>query len=159
MSETVISRRRVLQGAGIAGAASLVALTPTVARADTEGSLVGTWRGTGSATGIPTFGVLIAFNAGGTLVSSASIDFESDFLSTPSYGAWKRTGDGRYAIKFEFFTAGAGGTPTGSGAVRGTFTVDDDRLHGPVTVTILDLSGKKVFSTPGSISAHRIEVD
>ena len=154
MSDAVISRRRVLVGAGLAGAAGLVALTPTVARADEEeDSLVGAWRATGSGADLPSFSLLVTFNPGGTLVASASIDLQPAFLSTPSYGAWKRAGDGTYVFKFEFFT------PEGSGAARGKAEVDDDRTHASVTITLFDASGKTIAVVPSRLSGHRIEVD
>jgi len=154
MRETTVSRRRVLQGAGLAGAAGLFAMAPTAAKADTEDSVVGTWRATGSAPGLPTsFGLLMTFSAGGTVFSSAAIDLQPAFLSTPSYGAWKATGDGTYAFKFEFFT------PDGSGAARGKATVDDDRIHITLAITLFDASGKTVAAIPGSATGHRIEVD
>jgi hypothetical protein len=166
MAETLITRRRILQGAGVAGMSSVAglagvaALGPATALAksdDTEDSIIGAWRGQISATGLPTFGSLTSFAQGGTLVSSASVDLSPQFLSTPGYGAWKRTGDNRYAVHFEFFTFDSSSAPSGSGEIVATVTVDDDRQHGSFTLRIFDLSGTVVFTTTGTLQARRIQ--
>lgn len=166
MPETRVSRRHVLKGAGIAGAATLATLAPgtIVARADTsDDAIVGAWKGTATLTGIPTFGTLLSFAAGGSLVHSASPDLQNTSaapnLSTPSYGAWQRTGSGEFAVKFFFFTFDAQTNPSGSGEVKERLTVDRDALHGTVTVTLSDITGNVVFTTSGTIKAKRIEAD
>jgi hypothetical protein len=162
MSEALVSRRRVLEGAGLAGAAGLVALAPTVAFASpgNEGAdaIVGSWQGSVSTNGGPTFSAMTSINVGGTLTSSASIDLQPSNLSTPSYGAWRRTHPGQYDIKFRFFTFDAQSNPAGSGEVNATVTVEGNSLQGSFTLTIFDLAGNVVFSTTGAIQATRIEV-
>jgi hypothetical protein len=163
MSEARISRRRALQGAAIAGAAGLAALAPRVVQASSvEGAgntIVGSWRGTVSTTGAPSFGALTSFAVGGTLVSSASVDLQPNNLATPGYGAWQRTDDGTYAVKFQFFTFDPHSNPSGSGEVRARLTVDGEHLHGHFTVTISDLTGQVVFTASGSLEATRIEAN
>jgi hypothetical protein len=163
MSETRISRRRALQGAAIAGAAGLAALAPRVVQASSGEepgtTIVGSWRGTVSTTGAPSFGALTSFAAGGTLVSSASVDLQPNNLATPGYGAWRRTDDGRYAVTFQFFTFDPHSNPAGSGEVKARLTVDGDHLHGHFTVTIFDPAGHVVFTASGSLEATRIEAD
>ena len=162
MSEARVSRRRVLAGAGLAGAAGLGALTPTIAFASPgdkgADAIVGSWQGSVSTNGGPTFSAMTSFNAGGTLTSSASIDLQPNNLSTPSYGAWRRTHPGQYAIKFRFFTFDAQANPAGSGEVDASVTLEDNSLQGSFTLTIFDLAGNVVFSTTGAIQATRIEV-
>jgi hypothetical protein len=168
MAETTpVSRRRVLQGAGVAGLSSvaglagLAAFGPATALAKSEGddedSIVGAWRGQISANGLPTFGSLTSFAQGGTLVASASVDLSPPFLSTPGYGAWRRTADNRYAVRFEFFTFAAGGAPSGSGEIVATVTVDDNRQHGSFTLKIFDVSGSLLLTTTGTLQARRIQ--
>jgi hypothetical protein len=166
MAETRVSRRHVLIGAGIAGAAGLAALAPSaiVARGDTgEDPIVGGWKGAATLTGIPSFGTLLSFAAGGTLVHSASVDLQNTSaapnLSTPSYGAWKRIGSGEYAVKFFFFTFDTLTNPSGSGEVRERITVDGDELHGKIELTIFDSTGGVVFTDNGGLTAHRVEAD
>ena len=172
MSESSLTRRNVLQGAGIAGAAGLAATVgvgafPNIASAaDAQNpgdALVGAWRGTATVTGLGSFETLLAFALGGTLVHSASLDLQNTpaapTLSTPSYGAWKRTGPNQYAVKFEFFTFDAQTNPAGSGVVKEQLTVDEDQLTGTITVTLFDTSGNVIppSDIPGTITAKRIE--
>lgn len=160
---STITRRRLFQRAGIAGAAGVAALAPTgvLAKADDvrDDVIVGAWRATLTATGLPSFGSLTSFASGGTLVTSASIDLTPQFLSTPGYGAWKRAGEGRYRGRFEFFTFGSTGAPSGSGEVKLTITVEDDRQHGRMTITIFDLTGHTLLTTSGTFHATRIGVE
>jgi hypothetical protein len=170
---TRVSRRHVLKGAGMAGAAGvagvagLAALAPgTITAKAAESSnddLVGSWRGTATVTGLGSFGTLLSFAAGGTLVHSTAIDLQNTAaapnLSTPSYGAWKRTGEGKFAVKFEFFTFDTQTNPSGSGEVKERLSVEDDNLHGTLSVTVFDSAGNVVFTAPGTITAKRIEAD
>jgi hypothetical protein len=169
MSETHISRRHILKGAGVAGAAGLAALAPSgilaSAEEGDENPLVGAWRGTATVTGLGSFGTLLSFAAGGSLVHSVSLDLQNispnNNLSTPSYGAWKRTGSGKYAVKFNFFTFDAQTNPSGSGEVKEHLSVHGDDLTGTLTVTIFDSAGNVVppSAIPGTITAKRIEAD
>jgi hypothetical protein len=159
---STITRRRLLQRAGIAGAAGVAALAPTVALAKSsdvqDDAIIGAWRAVNSVTGLPPFGALTSFASGGTLATSASIDLTSQFLSTPGYGAWERTGEGHYRARFEFFTFGSGGIPAGSGEVTLTIVVEGNHQHGPLALTIFDLTGHVVLTTSGSFEATRIQV-
>jgi TAT (twin-arginine translocation) pathway-exported protein len=170
MPDTHISRRNILKGAGVAGAAGLAALAPSgiLARAeegDNDNALEGAWRGTATVTGLGSFGTLLSFAAGGSLVHSVSLDLQNispnNNLSTPSYGAWKRTGSGKYAVKFNFFTFDAQTNPSGSGEVKEQLSVHGDDLTGTLTVTFFDTAGNVVppSAIPGTIKALRIEAD
>lgn len=170
MSETHVSRRHILKGAGAAGAAGLAALAPSgiLAKAEEGGddnAIEGAWRGTATVTGLGSFGTLLSFAAGGSLVHSASLDLQNispnNNLSTPSYGAWKRTGSGKYAVKFDFFTFDAQTNPSGRGEVKEKLSVRGDDLTGTLTVTIFDSAGNIVppGAIPGTINAKRIEAD
>jgi hypothetical protein len=170
MADEQVSRRRVLKGAGVAGAVGLAAAVPMAAlapgaafaRSADSGAdpLVGAWRGPASVTGGPSLKVLISFAAGGSLVQSSSIDLQPASLSTPSYGAWKRTGPGKYAINFFYFTFDPQGNPSGSGQVKSkNITLDEDVLQGPFTVTLFDTKGVVVFTGGGSLRTTRIEAD
>jgi hypothetical protein len=159
---STITRRRLLQRAGIAGAAGVAALAPTVALAkssDAEAeAIIGAWRAVNSVAGLPPFGAMTSFASGGTMVTSASIDLTPQFLSTPGYGAWERTGEGQYRGRFEFFTFGSGGVPAGSGEVRLTILVEGNHQHGPLALTIFDPAGHVVLTTSGTFEATRIQV-
>lgn len=80
-------------------------------------------------------------------------------LSTPSYGAWKRTGSEEYAIKFFFFTFDTLTNPSGSGEVRERITVDGDELHGKIELTIFDSTRAVIFTDNGRLNARRVESD
>ena len=172
MSEPTLTRRNILHGAGMAGAAGLaatigVAALPniaSVASAQNPGeALVGAWRGTATLTGLGSFETLLSFALGGTLVHSASIDLQNTSaapnLSSPSYGAWKPIGSNQYAIKFEFFSFDAQTNPSGSGVVQEQLTVNDDKLTGTITVNLFDIAGNVIppSDIPGTITAKRIE--
>jgi hypothetical protein len=169
MSEASVSRRSLLRGAGIAGvaglavAAPMAALAPGVAQASREregaDALVGTWRGTVTTQGQPSFEALTTFVPGGTLVASASIDLTPPNVSSPSYGVWARGEDSHYSVRFLFFTFDAKNNPAGTGEVKAALTLDDDDLTGSFTLTIFDPTGAVVFTTPGTISATRVEID
>jgi hypothetical protein len=172
MAERGVSRRHVLKGAGIAGAAGaagFAALAPA-AQAARNGSagdnaIVGAWRGTAK---IPSqgfsFGILISFASGGTLVTSGSIDLQNTpaahNLSTPGYGAWKGSGSNKYVVRFEFFTFDLETNPSGRGVIRARATVDGDKLTGTFSFAIFDPAGKAVVKdVPGTLEARRIRAD
>src|ERR1700682_2991563 len=170
MSETRVSRRHILKGAGIAGAAGFAALAPSGALARAEegnddNAIEGAWQGTATVASLGSFGTLLSFAAGGSLVHSASLDLQNispnNNLSTPSYGAWKRTGSGKYAVKFAFFTFDAQTNPSGSGEVKEQLRVKGDDLTGTLAVTLFDTAGNIVppSAIPGTIKAKRIEAD
>ena len=169
MAEEFLSRRRMLKGAGLAGAvglaaaAPMIALGPGVAGAESDRSsdaIEGAWRGTASINvgGSVSFGIHFIFAAGGGAVSSGSIDLAPNFLSTPAYGAWKRTGSGKYAFNFFFFTFDSKGNPSGSGQAKGDdLTLDEDRLSGTLTITFFDPNDNPVATGPGRFDLKRIE--
>src|ERR1700694_337515 len=139
MPDTHMIRRNILKSARGSGAAGLAALAPSgiLARAeegDNDNALEGAWRGTATVTGLGSFGTLLSFAAGGSLVPSVSPDWQNispnNNLSTPSYGAWKRTGSGKYAVKFNFFTFDAQTNPSGRGEVKEQLRVQGDDLIG-----------------------------
>ncbi len=169
MAERGVSRRHVLKGAGIAGAAGatgLAALAPTAqaARAGngSDNAIVGAWRGIATIPSLgASFGTLLSFALGGTLVHSASLDLQNtqaaQNLSTPSYGAWKGTGSNKYAVRFEFFTFDLQTNPSGRGVVRERLTVDRDKLTGTLSLAIFDLHDKVILKdVPGTLEARRI---
>jgi hypothetical protein len=168
MADEQVTRRRVLKGAGIAGTMGLAAavpvavMAPGVAAAGGEGggdAILGAWRGPTNLTGVPKFDILITFAAGGGLVSSGSIDLQPDFLSTPAYGAWKRTGPGVYGLNFFFFAFDPKGNPSGTGQVTSKhLSLDDGVLEGTVDLTIFDPNDVPVFTTTGTVRWTRIEL-
>jgi hypothetical protein len=167
MAEMGVSRRHVLKGAGVAGAAGaagLAALVPTAqAAGGSDNAIVGAWRGMAN---IPTlgkpFGVLACFALGGTAETSGSIDLQNtpaaQTLSTPAYGAWKRTGSNKYAVRFEFFTFDLQTNPSGRAVLRQRITVDGNKLTGTLSLAIFDLQDKVILKdVAGAFEARRIE--
>jgi TAT (twin-arginine translocation) pathway signal sequence len=175
VSDAHISRRQVLKGASVAGAAGLVgaaglaALAPGTAAAeanDDEDTLTGTWRGTATLNGFGSFGTLLSFAAGGTLVHSAAIDLQNTStaanLSTPSYGAWRQRASNTFDATFEFFTFDNQTNPSGSGLVRERLTVDGDDLTGHIALTLFDTTGTVIpgaNDVEGSLVATRIRAN
>jgi hypothetical protein len=170
MADEQVSRRRVLKGAtaagalGLAAAVPMAALAPGAAFARSDDSiadpLVGAWRGPASLTGGPSVETLTSFAAGGSLVQSSSIDLQPASLTTPGYGAWKRTGPGKYAINFLWFTFDPKENPSGSGQLKSkNITLDDNVLRGPFTFTLFDTKGTILFTASGSLRTTRIEAD
>jgi hypothetical protein len=163
MPETRVSRRHLFKTAGIAGAVGVAALAPGAivasAAESSEDSLIGAWRGTVNPVGAPSFELLTSFAAGGSLVTSASIDLTKSNLSTPAFGAWARTHPGRYAVKFQFFNFDAQANPSGSGELKADVKVDGDNLRGPFTLRIFNSAGLVVFKGGGTIESKRIEAN
>jgi hypothetical protein len=176
MPESNITRRWVLKGAGLAGAAAVAgaagvaASVPTASAAATEAqgdkdnhAIVGAWRGTATVSGLGSFGTLLSFAVGGTIVHSAAIDLQNTptapNLSTPSYGAWTRTGANTYAVRFEFFTFDTQTNPSGSGVVTEHLIVNGNDLSGSLAITAYDAAGNVIppSDIPGTIAAKRIE--
>ena len=168
MPEASVTRRQMLKGAGAMGAAGLAVLAPSgiLARAEegeNENALVGSWKGTATVAGL-TFGTLLSFAAGGVVVHSTALDLQNSTnhnnLGTASYGAWKRTGEGNYSVKFAFFTFDQHTDPSGSGEVKEQLTVHGNDLTGTISVAVFDTNGNPSGgATPGTIQAKRIEAD
>jgi opacity protein-like surface antigen len=169
MADVEVSRRHVLRGAGIAGAAGaagLAALAPTAqaARAGSasDNAIVGAWRGTVTIPSLGlSFGTLVSFALGGTLVTSGSIDLQNtqaaQNLSTPGYGAWKGTGSNKYVVGFEFFTFDLQTNPSGRGVLNADLSVDGDKQAGTFSIAFFDLHDKVIVKdVPGTLEARRI---
>jgi hypothetical protein len=169
MPAASVTRRQILKGAGAMGAAGLAVLAPSgiLARAEegeNENSLVGAWKGTATVTGFGSFGTLLSFASGGVVVHSTALDLQNSTnnnnLATPSYGAWKRTGEGKYSVKFAFFTFDQHTDPSGSGEVKEQLTVNGNDLTGTISVMVFDTNGNPLGgATPGTLTAKRIQAD
>lgn len=157
MTSQVINRRQALMGAGVAGIGALAALAPTSALASGESAdaIVGGWSGSASSPGL-SFDILMTFSVGGGLTGSGSIDLSPQFLSTPVYGSWVKTGENTtggnvYGLTVFFFAFKPDGTPLGKVKVLATATLSEATGK---------LSGKfEFFGITGTLELERIPVE
>jgi hypothetical protein len=150
MGSQRIGRRDVLKKVGVAGAVSVLAAVaaPQVAQADEdEGesskSLVGSWRVTDDAGGGFVFDALSTFDSGGGVVLTASIDSTlsaDNLLSSPTHGAWVRTGGRSYRWFGNAFSFNnSGGAWDGTYEIKETLQLNEkgDRFVGAGTFRIV----------------------
>lgn len=170
-----MERRRVLKQGAMAGGAVLAALAPAAARAElaelsssdseAQHSLVGAWIGsTNAGPGFPPFKALYTFAPGGGLVTSSSIDLSPRSISTPGYGAWKRTAestDSTFLFTFDAFVFDPQGNPSGVVKARSSVTLNraGDAFAGEFKFDVIAPNGAIVFSGGGTHDATRIRAE
>ena len=100
--------------------------------------------------------LLYAFNAGGTMLESSNYDGAPPV--PPAYGVWRRTGSGRYELRYRFFTtkppsdfaaiAGGGGwMPSGSDGdlhEQIELAADGRSFTSTLTLALFDGAGKPI---------------
>jgi hypothetical protein len=159
-----MDRRKVLTRGALAGGAALAAMGPGVVAAedDDANTIEGAWMGAvNSGPGFPPFKALYTFARGGGLVTSSSIDLSPRSLSTPGYGAWKRTGPRTFLFTFDAFVFDAQGNPSGTVKARSTATLNQagDAWSGVFKFDVFAPNGAIVFSGGGSHDATRVRVE
>jgi len=99
------------------------------------------------------FPALVTFDAGGGMT-------ESDLGGGGGHGAWTRTGDNAYAIKFLSLASDNKGTFVGIVTITGAITVQADgrSASGPGTFTFTSTAGKVLQTYGQTIKATRISV-
>ena len=120
--------------------------------------LVGAWRSqvrfsSGAFAAVGDLEFMLAFNAGGTLTESSNYDGAPPV--PPAYGAWRRTGAGRYEAVYEFYATkapagfdaiarGGGWLPAGHGRLveRITLAPDGRSYASTLTYTAFDAHGQ-----------------
>src|SRR5215471_16901153 len=150
-----MDRRKILERGVMLGGAALVAIAPGAAQADddeTPRGIEGAWIGPTNAG--PPFGQFSAaytFARGGGMVTSSSIDLSPRSLSTPGYGAWKRTGERSFRFTFNAFVFDQQGNPAGTVKARATAELDaaGDAWTGIFKFDVFAPNGAIVFSGSG----------
>lgn len=162
-----MDRRKVLTRGALAGGAALAAMGPGGVRAasnEEEGpdAIEGAWMGSvNSGPGFPPFKALYTFARGGGMVTSSSIDLSPRSLSTPGYGAWRRSGPRTFLFTFDAFVFDAQGNPSGTVKARSTATLNQvgDAWSGVFKFDVIAPNGAIVFSGGGSHDATRVRVE
>jgi len=160
MNENVLDRRRVLMGAGAAGAVAIggVASASSASAGENDGgsSLNGSWIVSrkddppGDQTKVST---VLSFAGGNVMISHDIAP-----AGPPFTGTWARRSGGGF--KATFWTGQAGGGPNMPGVtvrVRTWGSVHHGRIRGTYDFAVFDPSGTKVDSGTGSFSGRRID--
>ena len=157
MDEHVLNRRRVLVGAGAAGAVAIggVAGAPSASAGGSapSGSWV-IWRKDdppGDPTKVTT---VVSFAAGRVLVVH-----DISPAGPPGTGTWASRGDGGFRGTFWTGQPGQGGpgTPGATIRVRVRGTARRYKISGTYRFSVFDPSGAVIASGTGSFSGHPIE--
>ncbi len=162
MEEHVMNRRRVLLGAGAAGAVAIggVAGASSASATDSGGgsggsSLTGSWvinRKDDPPADQTQVSAVISFAGGGVFISH-----DISPAGPPGTGTWDRRNGGGF--KGTFWTGQAGG-PGGPGVtirVRFHGSVHHGKISGSYDFAVFDPSGAMVDSGTGAFSGHRID--
>jgi hypothetical protein len=158
--EQMITRRKAFAAAGAAAgalgaSAALTGVRSVQAASGAESdSVVGTWdvRVTSAVSGQPPSTSLVAFAAGGSLVTT-----DNSAPGNVSVGAWEQEGEGFRAV-FETFSFGPKGMFVGAAIIRPRGTVDGDRVHGTYTVDFRPASGPTQHGVDhGTFRGSRLE--
>jgi hypothetical protein len=160
MDKSVIERRMLLRGAGVAGAAVVgVAAVPAVASAqqsDHGGRLLGAWRITHTdnpqSQNTPVVAI-VTFAAGGVFTN---LDINPP--SPPGLGAWDSSGD-HFKVTFWQGDAGNGGSaPPIVVRVQVRGRLHDDHISGTYRVTVFSASDNSVVARgSGVFSGSRLQ--
>ncbi len=141
-----VSRRKVLAGGWLAGAAALIGLPatrPDSANASSqEEPLVGAWRLGVTLAGFPRRAtVLLTFAPGGVMLHDGA-----QFPSGTGHGAWVKRAEGEYDYTWLSMAFDPEGNYTGMQRTRANTRVDEtaQRLEGTGTLTRYDLNEEVV---------------
>jgi hypothetical protein len=151
--ESVVTRRSVLAGAGVAGAAAGLAATAGVAEAAGP-SVRGTWLITPTSSGGPAgFRALAAFAAGGVFVTTGSDE--------PGTGLGEWSGGSKsFAFTYQNFHFDSSQNPSNTVKVRAKGSFKGSKLSGHATLSTFDPSGAQVGSDRGfSFTGKRVRVE
>jgi hypothetical protein len=151
--ESVVTRRSVLAGAGVAGAAAGLAATAGVAEA-AQPSARGAWLITPTTSGGPAgFRALAAFAAGGVFVTTGS--------DQPGTGLGEWSGGAKsFAFTYQNFHFDSSGNFNNTVKVRAKGTFKGSKLSGHATLSTFDANGAKLGSDRSfSFTGKRVKVE
>ena len=159
----------------VLAALALAGMTIRPATAQTQENepirLVGSWRVTVNVSdpqGFPSFPVLMAFHADGTMLQTRTTYIPSfGVLETTHFGAWKKITGTQFAATTFSLAQGAPGNTALNGAFFGTEKVsfqpviagDGDSFTAQWTSTVVDPSGNIIVQASGNLSGVRIQVE
>lgn len=160
MDEQVVNRRRVLLGAGAAGAVAIggvAGASSASANGNSDSGPSGSWviSRKDDPPGDPTtVATVISFAAGNVLLSHDIAP-----AGPPGTGTWARRGDGGFKGTFWFGQPGEGGpgSPGFTIRVRIRGNVHKNKISGTYQFTVFNASGGVDTSGTGAFSGHRIE--
>ncbi len=142
----------------------------TVERLGDRQHLQGSWVGTITATEpeLPPFQDLLTFTRDGSVIESRRL-YVTDtpfgpLLETGGHGAWVRTGNASFTVRFVFFLQSAPDNPTDPGAPFGTDTIrldirlgrDNRTFSGTFVSQVQGLDGTLLFEARGTVTGERI---
>lgn len=140
MDQSMISRRKALAAAGAFGAAAAITGVRSVqAASGPQGDAVtGSWvvMVTSALNAQPPFTSIVAFAAGGSLVTS-----DNQAPGNVSVGAWEHAGGDGFEAVFDTFAFDSNGLFIGTAVIHPKGTVDGDRIHGTFSVDFRPASG------------------
>ena len=163
--------RRVLEAVLFVSLAAL----PGPLQADDAQHLGGSWAMTITAAeppGLPPFKGLITFTRDGEVFESRRLYVPATpfgpLLETPGHGAWRRTGEGRFAVSFQFLLQAApnnqiftNGEDLGTDNIR--LLIEPDAAGNSFTGTfksqVKDPGGNVVFEARGTVAGSRIRAE
>jgi hypothetical protein len=157
MNQTIVTRRKAIVAAGALGATAALSGVRSVQAASGAGdhAVTGTWAltVTSAINAQPPFTSLVAFAAGGSLVT-----IDGNVPGRVSLGAWETEGDAGFRAVFDNFSFDPSGTFVGTAIIHLRGTVDGDRIHGTYTVDFKSASGPKQTGVDhGTFTGSRLE--
>ena len=136
-------------------------------------SIVGAWKGevqfnSGAFAQVKDLEFMLVFNSGGTMTESSNYDGTPPV--PPAYGIWRKTGDGQYEAKYEFYMTnlpasfeelakGGGFTPAGYGILTEEITLSPDgkSYKSKIKYNVFDKTGKQIaFDDEAETVVNRI---
>jgi hypothetical protein len=169
------TRRRRLLSVIVASAAALAGTalagrSGTIARADEDQGLVGSWMVAGMPTGAPPVPprILVSFTGDGVAIRTAplqqpappALGSDKMFIST-THGAWVRMDDGRFGMTWIGFAFDDAGKFLATQRVRVAVQLNDtlDGFTGPFKTDFIGADGQVAASTSGTVQGTRIQVE
>lgn len=135
--------------------------------------LVGTWTAkvqftTGAFSTVKDLEFLLAFHQDGTMTESSNYDASPPV--PPAYGIWRRTGTGRFEVKYVFYNTkaptkfqdiqeGGGWAPNGKGTLEEQITLarDGNSYTSSMTLEMVDAKGKRTDFWKAKVRAVRMK--
>ena len=135
--------------------------------------LVGAWKGkvqfqTGAFANVKDLEFMYVFNTGGTMTESSNYDAAPPV--PPAYGTWKKTGENKYEVKYEFFTtnppssfedikSSGGFSPVGYGVIVEEITLSDDgnSYSSDLALALFDKDGNHIGVDVAEAKVTRME--
>jgi hypothetical protein len=153
----LVTRRKALAAAGALGATAALTGVRSVQAASGSGgdAVLGTWvvTVTSAVNAQPPFTSIVAFAAGGSLVTA-----DNQGPGSVSLGAWEGEGADGFRAVFDSFAFDPSGKAIGSAVIHPRGTVDGDHIHGTFSVDFVPASGPTQHGVDhGTFSGSRLE--